>query len=204
MRPDWRGRGIGMRLWEAGMARLGTRAVGLDGVVAMQDAYRRSGFALAHRNVRYEGVSRGAMPADPHRADRNGAAASGLLRRRAFRRAARGLRVAVGGGARRTGLALVEDGAVSGYGVIRACREGQIAPLFAANEHDADVLFQALAAGVRGEAVSLDVPEPNEAALALAERHDLSPAFETARMYRGAAPGLPLDRIFGITSFELG
>jgi len=28
--------------------------------------------------------------------------------------------------------------------------------------------------------------------------------FETARMYRGAAPDLPVDRWFGVTSFELG
>jgi hypothetical protein len=32
----------------------------------------------------------------------------------------------------------------------------------------------------------------------------MTPMFETARMYRGRAPDLPLDRIFGITTFELG
>jgi hypothetical protein len=52
--------------------------------------------------------------------------------------------------------------------------------------------------------VFLDVPEPNQPALGLAARYGLTPAFETARMYRGAAPALPLDRIYGITSFELG
>ena len=30
------------------------------------------------------------------------------------------------------------------------------------------------------------------------------PVFETARMYRGGQPQLPLDRVFGVTSFELG
>jgi hypothetical protein len=28
--------------------------------------------------------------------------------------------------------------------------------------------------------------------------------FETARMYKGSAPVLPLDNIFGVTTFELG
>jgi hypothetical protein len=28
--------------------------------------------------------------------------------------------------------------------------------------------------------------------------------FETVRMYRGKAPQLPLARLFGVTSFELG
>jgi hypothetical protein len=32
----------------------------------------------------------------------------------------------------------------------------------------------------------------------------MTPVFETARMYRGVDPGLPAERIFGITSFELG
>src|SRR3546814_9674339 len=54
-RPDRRGRGIGYRLWQAGMARHGDRVVGLDGVVEQQDNYRKSGFELAYRNIRHSG-----------------------------------------------------------------------------------------------------------------------------------------------------
>ena len=50
----------------------------------------------------------------------------------------------------------------------------------------------------------LDIPEPNPAARALAVRHGLAPVFETARMYRGPDPQLPLPRIFGVTTLELG
>ncbi len=55
--PEHRGRGYGFRLWQAGMARLTGRLVGLDGVPAQQDNYRRSGFELAYRNVRYGGTA---------------------------------------------------------------------------------------------------------------------------------------------------
>src|SRR5829696_7465537 len=55
VRPELRGRGYGHQLWQAGMARLEGRTVGLDGVVAQQENYRRSGFSLAHRNIRYGG-----------------------------------------------------------------------------------------------------------------------------------------------------
>jgi hypothetical protein len=65
-------------------------------------------------------------------------------------------------------------------------------------------LFRALAASVDASSVFLDLPEPNRSAIGLATRHGLSPAFETARMYRGEDPGLPLGRIYGITTFELG
>ena len=52
--------------------------------------------------------------------------------------------------------------------------------------------------------VFLDVPEPNAAAIAMAREAGMTPAFETARMYAGKAPDLPLAQIYGITSFELG
>ena len=38
----------------------------------------------------------------------------------------------------------------------------------------------------------------------MAERAGLTQVFETARMYAGPAPGMDLNRIYGITSFELG
>ena len=61
-----------------------------------------------------------------------------------------------------------------------------------------------LAAYIGKQPLFLDVPEPNRAAVALAERHGMTPVFETARMYRGPAPAEPVERMFGVTSFELG
>src|SRR5947209_18605301 len=56
VRPDLRGRGFGLRLWQAGIAHAGARTIGLDGVVAQQGNYLKSGFALTCNNVRYGGV----------------------------------------------------------------------------------------------------------------------------------------------------
>jgi hypothetical protein len=49
-----------------------------------------------------------------------------------------------------------------------------------------------------------DVPESNPAAVELARSHGMEMVFEAARMYKGAAPALPVERIFGTTSLELG
>jgi len=46
--------------------------------------------------------------------------------------------------------------------------------------------------------------KPNTAAVALARRHGMVPVFETARIYTKAIPDLPINEIFGVTSFELG
>ena len=56
----------------------------------------------------------------------------------------------------------------------------------------------------QGEQVFLDVPELNREAMMLAQRHQMDVVFETARMYLGVAPELPMHRIFGVTTFELG
>jgi len=37
VRPDLRGRGYGLRIWNAAIAHAGARTIGLDGVVAQQD-----------------------------------------------------------------------------------------------------------------------------------------------------------------------
>jgi hypothetical protein len=55
-----------------------------------------------------------------------------------------------------------------------------------------------------GALVFLDTPAVNPAALDLAQRHKMNAVFETARMYTRESPALPLNRLFGVTSFELG
>lgn len=207
VRDGFRGQGLGFAIWQAGMARLEGRTVGLDGVVAQQPNYRRSGFALSHRNVRFSGAA--PAPAEP------GAELRPLDP--ALRAAVAPFDAAITGYARprfldawlapapsREGLALVRDGVLTGYGVARGCVEGtKIGPLYAAGEADAETLFRGLAAGRSGPVI-LDVPEPNAAAVSLAGRLGLAPVFETARMWRGPAPAERLSAVWGVATFELG
>ena len=68
----------------------------------------------------------------------------------------------------------------------------------------AEVVLSALLAGAGSGEIFLDVPGINRDAVALAQDLGLVPVFETARMYTGAIPPLRLERMFGVTSFELG
>jgi len=206
VKPEMRGRRYGYRLWQVGLERLHGRTVGLDGVVAQQDNYRRSQFVLAHRSIRFGGELACERPSDPRLVPVRSELESVLRYDRPFFPAERDsfLRCWFQPH-RRQGLAVVEHGSIRGYGVVRVCRTGsKIGPLFAETEGEADLLFRALAAAAESGPVYLDCPEPNRAATALAARYGLSPVFETARMYRGPAPDLPLSRIYGITTFELG
>jgi GNAT superfamily N-acetyltransferase len=205
--PAFRGRGIGFALWQAGLAHAGARSIGLDGVVDRQADYAHSGFVLQHRNIRWSGLSSASPPLDPRLAR----VGRGLLP------AVQAYDAAVTGWDRpgfveawclegdRRAVAIVEDGAIHGYAVMRRCRQGnKIGPLFAEDPADADLLLRSLAASVRGEEIVLDVPEPNQVALTLAENHNLSPVFKTARMVRGMPPACTLGSVYGITTFELG
>ncbi len=206
VKPAFRGKGHGIALWNAAIESAGSRAIGLDGVVAQQDNYRKSGFVLAHRNVRYEGRGGGGIASDPSivRLTADELAMVSSYDRRFFlfeRDAFLSAWLAHG-----TAMGVLQDGRLAGYGVIRACREGmKIGPLFADSPAIAERLFLALRASAPGNTpVYLDVPAVNPEAVVLAERHGMTVVFETARMYKGDAPALPLPRIFGITTFELG
>lgn len=55
--PAYRGKGFGRMVWDAGMAHLGPRVIGFDGVPEQQENHRRMGFEAAYRTIRYSGPS---------------------------------------------------------------------------------------------------------------------------------------------------
>ncbi|MFJ9174160.1 GNAT family N-acetyltransferase [Streptomyces sp. NPDC102360] len=206
VRPDLRGLGHGIATWRAGLAHAGGRTVGLDGVVAQQGNYRKSGFELAHRTTRFTGIASGGGapgPGDgvvPVEGDLRPLLAYDSACCPADRPRFLESWLTTQG---HTVRARVVGGRVTGYGVLR---EGldmpRIGPLFADTPDDARVLFDALAPA--GRPVGLDVPASNPAAVALAEERGLEPGFETARMYTGPVRAFAEERVFGVTTLELG
>lgn len=200
--------GYGLALTKERLAYLGQRNVGLDGVTNMLDKYARLGYKFSHNNARYS--CSGFHPI----VKTNDALVllkdidSNLLLTydRQHFPAARAVflrcwinqpdSLAVG---------YLEDSKLCGYGVIRTCQQGyKIGPLFADNAVIADELFLALASYAQGKPIYLDIPENNPQAKALVQRYQLEKVFETARMYLKEQPSLPMEHIYGITSFELG
>jgi GNAT superfamily N-acetyltransferase len=206
--PAARGHGYGIQVWRAGMARLAGRNVGLEGVPAQQENYRKSGFVRAWRNVRFEGAL---PPLDaPLGLTLLDAAAVPFDRIASFDRrlfpAARdaflSLWISLPGHRARVAI---RDGEIAGLAVARPCRRGtKIGPLYADNPACALALLHALDTPALQRPVIIDVPEINRPAAKLVESLSFAPAFETARMYTGAVPAMDIDRLFGVTTFELG
>src|SRR5918994_831835 len=142
VRRDLRGRGIGKDLFERALGRAEGRVVGLDGVLAQQDAYERSGFELAYRNVRWRTVGGGHLPEGV--VQLSSVPVEELL---AFDSAVFGsergrfLRAWIERPAGHA-LACLDGGRLAGYGVLRPCRVGaKVGPLFADDGDVADALF---------------------------------------------------------------
>lgn len=207
-RPPIRGKGYGIQVWRAGMARLAGHNVGLDGVVAQQHNYRKSGFRLAWNNIRHEGSAPAfKAPVGVSFADARsiGFDRLAVYDRRFFPETRDSFLASWISLSERAAMVALRDGEIAGFAVMRACRAAsRVGPLYAATPEIAAALVGALSAKMAARAVAIDVPDRNKPAVAIAEAMGLKPSFETARMYTGADPQVDYAGLFGVTSLELG
>lgn len=207
VKSEHRGKGYGWAVWQEAMKYLQSHNVGLDGVVAQQENYKKSGFARAYANIRYEGVGENVekkskyifpiakLPLNTLLAyDRQMFPAERSLFLKLWVQQPESL-----------ALGYMKNRKLLGYGMVRKCTVGyKVGPLFADNAKIADELFQQFRTFVGKDKIYLDVPETNKKAVALAKRYKMKPMFETARMYTKQIPAIQLRKVFGVTTFELG
>lgn len=215
--PAMRGGGIGRQLWFARRDRLRARlhagaAIEMDGVYAMEHFYAEGGFVEQHRDLRHEAPGWSTPPA--------GAVAATIelvplcavpfdelcaydarcfpAPRDRFLRAWIAQPGATALGARR-------GGALVGCIVRRPCVRGhRIGPLFADDAAVAAALLDRVAAEVPGEPIQIDVPERNAPALALVRSRGMVEVFGCGHMTFGTPPAVDWNRIFGVTTLEVG
>ena len=207
VKPGFRGQGYGIELTQARLQYAKPRNVGIDGVVENISIYERIGYRLAYHNIRFKGTAvctafdtqaiiplskvsftkietydRQCFPAYRSKFLKAWITQSDCM-----------------------ALGFMENDRLLGYGVRRRCIEGhKIGPLFADNQSIADQLFMALQYDIPGDAIFMDIAEINPAAEKLVLGHKMTPVFSTGRMYLQGQPELAYDKIFGITTFELG
>lgn len=202
--PDFRGRGYGRRVWDAGMAHLKSRTIGLDGVPEQLANYRSMGFFPDYQTFRWSGKLEGRI--DPDICSLEEIDPINLIafdaecfagRRAAFLQAWLAL-------PRQTKV-LIRDGAICGYAVARQRHEGhKIGPLFAVDSDAATALLFACAAEVEGQLIHVDVPADQTEFSAVLQEHGFERGFQTTRMYRGTPPSFETACVFGVTTLELG
>lgn len=211
VKTEYRSAGIGRKLWYQRRDTLLSRlkegaAIGMDGVVAMQPFYEKGGFKIAFRDERYECMG-SAYPIDEHISPIADTDMDAVL---AYDKICFGyerpqfmlpwLRMP----GNKT-FKYTEDGRLKGFAIVRKAHTGyKVCPLFADNDTIARRLYEACLDSVQGEPLYIDIPVTNAAAVQLVKDYNASYVFECARMYYGTPPDVPIEKIFGITTFELG
>lgn len=215
VKPEFRHHGHGLEIAGHALAHCKGRNMGLDGVVEQQDNYRKSGFTFAYNNYRFAGTKRGILAALGTQKAAEVAGLSALsdelaaYDRQMFPAPRDTFLRDWLGAPSHTSRVFSESGRIKGYVTLRPCQTGyKIGPLFADNSEIAQVLLASVLSDIPDDhathEIFIDMPQPNAAAFALAETLGLEKVFETARMYSDHQPDIDLDRIFGVTTFELG
>lgn len=208
VKKGFRGKGYGMEIFDRAREYLGNRNIGGDGVIENLEKYAKIGLKLAHYNARYKGFGTGLGKVGPGIVPLSDVPFDELGKYDDF----------TFGFSRREFLKLwvtqpeshalgyVEAGQLKGYGVIRKCFTGyKVAPIFAEDVLVAENLFNSLVGQVGQDSeVYFDVPEVNEGALEIVRKNKMEKVFATGRIYTKGQPNFPLNKWFGITSFELG
>jgi len=203
--PEFRGQGHGKAVWDAGMARLGERPTGLDGVDQQVANYARMGFSPAYRTVRHSGRLPGASVHTTIQPIGNNLVTEIEALDRRFFPAPRRSFLEHWLKPPHVALAAMRDGSVAGYAVARQCRQGwKVGPVFAIDQADARHLLSGLAALIGDADIHLDVPEPAGDFSAFLLRAGFTRGFVTTRMYRGSVGTTKLPQAYATTTLELG
>lgn len=209
--PDYRGHGIGNKLWYLRrnllLNRLNKNAtIGMDGVVDMQSFYAKGGFSIAFKDERYECLGMdvevstcisNVQPVDFEKIQHYDEICFGYNRTSFLQN---WLNIP-----NSKAYKFIQNGKLQGYAVIREADAGyKIGPLFAENNDVAEALYKACLNSAVGQMVYLDIPTINTGAVALIKKYNAKYVFECARMYYGNPPQINMNKIYGITTFELG
>jgi len=211
VKPEYRSLGIGRKLWyqrrDTLLSRLNDDAsVGMDGVIAMQTFYKKGGFEIAFRDERHEKIG------EEFIIDQN---ISPIIKddfdsileydKQCFGFSRPQFLIPWLKQPDVKTFKYSNNGKLEGFAIIRKANKGyKICPLFADNSTIAEELYKACLNSVVGKPLYLDIPVINSDAVSLTQKYNTTYVFECARMYYGKAPNIEINKVFGITTFELG
>jgi len=205
--PEHRGKGYGLELTKHRLNYCANRNIGIDGVLENVEIYQRIGYVPFYQNKRYQFIASTTAYDSTNITSITADDMSQILTydRQCFPAPRDNFIKAWITQENGKSVLFKSNGKIQGFAVRRQCSEGyKIGPLFADNIDIAKQLLTALQNDISGESVLLDVPENNNDAVHLAKSFGMTVVFATARMYQKGLPAICNEKIFGITTFELG
>lgn len=223
--PEYRGQGLGRKLWFARRDRLLDRlapgaSIGLDAVDAMVGFYAAGGFKPFTRHRRFQFVPDPSQWNDLKRGSHQSVGYAPRPYRVEDFPAIHAMDLECFPGERanilepwitqKTGLTLVvpnpnSPNEILGFGTIRKCLVGwKIGPLQAHTPEIAKALIEQLILDVSAPSVMIDIPDNNPESLRLCQSFGMQEVFGCVRMYFGPPPTLKNEHLFAVLSLEIG
>jgi len=205
--PPFRKQGIGEALFKKALEHLNGRLVGIDGLVSGEEFYNMYGFTSEYEIMRFGGII--IVEGEP---DFKVTAANDvdlIVLAKYDERMFGILRPAfVKAWVEQPGAesaCYVEEGRIRGFSVLRPCRKGyRLGPLFADSPQIARTLICHLACKTGGNPVFIDVPLINNEAVMLVHGLGMKPVLSRLRLYNHQGMKLPLNKIYGFTTLDIG
>lgn len=205
VKPEWRKKGFGLKMWQEALKLINNRPAALDAVLEQVNIYHKSGFETSHSHLRYQGIISGEISPDIQELNTINFEQICSYDRLYFPAERPNFLKAWINQSNGKSYGIINDGNLVGYGVIRKCKVGfKIGPIFAENQEIAEKLFLALCSYSESKNVYIDVPSINQPAINLVEKYQMQCVFEHVRMYSVQKPNLDWKNIFGVTNSTLG
>ena len=205
--PEHRGKGYGLALTKHRLNYCGERNIGIDGVLENVEIYKNIGYVPYYKNYRYQSEIKQTSPLNSNIQEISKDSLTQVLDydKQCFPANRDKFLTAWINQDDAKSFCYILNDEVKGFIVRRKCYEGhKIGPLFADNYQIAAHLLNAIQTDIKNETIILDVPGNNPDAIRLAESLNMEVVFATVRMYQKDLPDINNDKIFGITTFELG
>lgn len=215
--PEFRGQGYGKLLWDISMHSVKTcTSMGLNSVMNQIGTYNKEGFVLSHLNTRWN-TSLFSRPTKKNRKPEFPLSrsvslkdivdldieTSGITRPAFWKKALERPSSFY--------IASNDGNKIRGFAMISTCPEGyKLGPIYAANERIAGDLILKLwqyakeRSGNEHTSIQIDTTEGNPHAESIAKKLCFEPVFKTGRMYKGTQPSINEEKVFGLSTLEIG
>jgi hypothetical protein len=205
---DFQNTGIVEKLLELALNITGDRNTGLNCAEYQIEFYKRFGFKTSHKILTYEGIANG-EPASLENLVSPYSHSYSLLQQidnECFPYERKELLQHWLQQRQSLLFAKFINDKYLGYGLFHPTVNGnKIAPLLSSDPDSAKQLFYALVSSMNnGTHFFIDIPEPNESAVRIAEDYGMKKIREEFRMYSKEDPIKSLKNIYGFTNNELG
>ena len=213
VKPELRGLGYGKKLWDTALLHLNDcETIGLNGVLTQTENYKKSGFTPAFLSTRWIGNTKTMFFKNNDLTEKIAIKSlkdivalvdydTSVFSVSRAKFLEKWIKIPES-----QTLVAYDGDKLKGYGVLSKTNEGyKVAPLFADDIEIAKKILEGLITCIKtNERIFIDIPDINVSGESLIKHYGFSRGFSVLRMYKGKTPNFDNQKMFGLTTLEIG